>query len=818
MRTIWIVAALLLGFGARLPAQAPPSDFVSDTVFNSPNGVTALEFDHQGRLLAAEKQGRLVQFQPNGSGGFVTPPTQFANLVSQVVPTFESGLLGMALDPDYANNRYIYLFYTTSTDQRLTRITANTDFSAMQAGSEVVLLSGLPRATFIHNAGDIQFAPADPTAIYVALGDDAAPVRAQNLSFYEGKLLRVDAATGLGLPDNPYYDGNPNSVRSRIFAIGFRNPFRISFHPNASGSDVLYSSENGDGTDRLSWVRAGSNGAWSTGGDGGGFLNPPDPNHRVLSTWAPSVVGVAIANGGPFGNNVIYWGQWQGNIRRWQLSGLDLNVATALDSGGNFRTGHSTIDFQFGPDGHLYSSSTGNDAATGGFFPIRRLRYVGTTPPNAAFATNPDPAQGTAPLLVQFTDQSTAPGSSIASRLWDFGDGSTSSATNPSRSYASPGVYEVQLTVTNSVGQQSSASRIVRATRNVQVSYQGLIRDGRQLPAPPLAVATELRFYQADGSTPAPFAGGLGADGNILAVAAGGSNPQTVTLNLSGNGLVISAGEAPGDGVQSARRGWVVPAGSGPHTLVGDFYLANSLFRGQLRDTRNQPVAGDIGLRRGSGAGAIPYALAGGRDYLPASGNASTGVAHRVVADALGWYHLAVRDADAGSNFRIDAVADTATNSHAAIAVEATLSVGQARDLALQSGIWSGGLACDDLSGIAPTPAVNYASQIQPLWDQGCVGCHTAVATNSGGLDLTAAASLAALVQSPSLGAPGVPRVNSGLVNRSFLFEKINCGEPQTGTRMRPANPMALGSQALIRDWIAQLPPVSGVLFADGFE
>ncbi len=817
MRSSWIAAALLLICCTGLPAQAPPADFVSDMVYASPNGVTALEFDHQGRLLVAEKQGRLMLFQPNGSGGFVTPPTVFADVVAQVVPTFESGLLGLALDPDYANNRYLYLFYTSSSDQRLTRITANVGFTAMQAGSEVVLVSGLPRATFIHKAGDIQFSPADPTALYVALGDDGMASRAQNLSFYEGKLLRVDAATGLGLPDNPYFNGDPNSLRSRIFAIGFRNPFRLSFHPDAVSSDIIYSSENGDGTDRLSWVRAGSNGAWSAAGDGGGFLNPPDSNHRVLSTWAPSVVGVAIANGGPFGNNVIYWGQWQGNIRRWQLSGADLNVATALDGGGNFRTGHSTIDFQFGPDGHLYSSHAGNDAATGGFYPIRRLRYVGTTPPVAAFATNPDPAQGTAPLLVQFSDQSTAPGSSIASRLWEFGDGSTSVDTSPSHNYAAPGVYEARLTVTNSVGQQSSTSRTVRATRNVQVSYQGLIRDARALPAPALAVATELRFYQADGSTPAPFAGGLGADGNILAVAAGGSNATIVTLNLTGNGLVISAGEAPGDGVHSARRGWVLPAGTGPHTLLGDFHLANSIFRGQLRDTRDQPIAGDIGLRRGSGAGALPYAVAGGRDYLPASGYAATGVAHRIVADALGWYHLAVRDADAGGNFRVDAVADTSNSSHAAITVDTTLSVAQARDLALLSGIWSGGQTCDDLSAIAVTPAVDYASQIQPLFDQGCIGCHTAVATNSGGLDLTASASLAALVQTHSVGAPGVPRANPGQVNRSFLFEKINCATPQTGTRMRPANPMTLANQALIRDWIAQLPSTDAV-FANGFE
>lgn len=811
------VALLALAMTTLALAQAPPGDFVSDIVFDSPNGINALEFDHLGHLLVLEKQGRVLRLEPNGSGGFVTPPTVFADLTSQVVPTFESGLLGFALDPDYANNGTLYLFYTSASDQRLTRISANATFDAMQPDSEVILLQGLPRASFIHKAGDIHFAPSDPTAIYVSLGDDGFPALAQNPDRYEGKMLRVDAATGLGLPDNPFFDGDADSIASRIFALGLRNPFRFTFHPDANRSAVPYSSENGDAVDRLSWVGEGSNGAWSPAGDAGGFLDPPDANHRVLATWSPSVVGVAISSGGPFGTDVLYWGQWQGNLRRWQLQGNELDEALELDGGLAFRTGHPTIALKFGPDGHLYSCSSGNDAAVGGYYPVRRLRYVGTPQPTAAFSTHPDPAEGLAPLQVDFVDQSIAPGSTIISRQWQFGDGNNSSATNPSHVYQEPGVYMARLEVSNSVGQQASASRAVRVTRAVEVSFTGLVRDARQLAAPPLASATELRFYQADGSTPAAFPGGLGADGNALAVAAGGSNTQQVSLQLTGDGVVISAGESNGDGLQSARRGWVLDAGAGPHTVSGDFNLAATLLRGRLQDTREQPVSADIGLRREAGTGSEPYALSGGRDYLPGSSFPPSGVSHRVDSDALGWFHLPVRDADADAQFIVDAVGDTANNSHAPIQMSASLPSGDAVDLSLRSGLWSGGIDCDVLDGIGETPMVDYASEIQPIFDQGCIGCHTAVSSNSGGLDLTASASSLELVAAPSSGAPGVPRVQPGEPLRSFLFEKINCAQPQTGTRMRPANSLPLASQALIRDWITQLPAGDAV-FGDGFE
>ncbi len=141
-------------FGPAGLAQAPAGDFVSEIVYSSPNGVNALAFDPGGHLLYVEKQGRVMRLASNGSGGFAATPTEFADLRAQIDSAGESGLLGMALSPAYTSTRYLNLFYTTASDQRLTRITANPSLTAMVPGSGLVLLSGLPRASSFHKAGE----------------------------------------------------------------------------------------------------------------------------------------------------------------------------------------------------------------------------------------------------------------------------------------------------------------------------------------------------------------------------------------------------------------------------------------------------------------------------------------------------------------------------------------------------------------------------------------------------------------------------------------------------------------------------------------
>src|SRR5688572_10349478 len=92
----------------QLNAQVTVLDpnFVVDTL-HSGNGMISVDFGPGGRLYVAEKQGRILTLEPDGSGGF-NAATVFADLTADVDPDEESGLLGLFVDPDFANNRYMY--------------------------------------------------------------------------------------------------------------------------------------------------------------------------------------------------------------------------------------------------------------------------------------------------------------------------------------------------------------------------------------------------------------------------------------------------------------------------------------------------------------------------------------------------------------------------------------------------------------------------------------------------------------------------------------------------------------------------------------
>ncbi len=777
----------------------------SASLVHSGNGMTVIRFDATGRLFVAEKRGQILVIEPDGSGGFLAA-TDFADFVDEVDATAECGLLGMALDPDFLTTRYIYLFYTTTTDQRLVRITSNSSFTAMEAGSELTLVDGFPRTASFHKAGGIVIDPQNE-AIFISLGDDGfdgvSPLfdglpRVQHPDFWHGKILRVSRDNGEGLSDNPFWDGDPDSIRSRVWAVGFRNPFRFTLFPGQPVADVLYSSENGDSTDRVSWVKKGSNGEWNINGDGGGFLNPPDPDHRVMDTQSPSVIGIAIADSGPFapGGPTLYWANWLNGIRRYQISGTDLDT---LNAGELFTADIVGTDMVFGPDGNLYTCHSNGDESLGGFYTLWQITFSGVDPPVASFTTTPSPAIGPAPLVVDFNDTSTAPGSMVDHWQWSFGDGESSTLQDPNHIYADYGSFEARLTVFNTEGLFDVATTNVDVFKPVTVNLSGSVNDGRSLPSSLLAADTEVRFYQLDGS-PIVIAGGLGPNMNGILVSAG-VVAGSVVLNLTADGFLASAGEPPTDGVEYASIAIEVPAPQSTVSPTLTFYLSDLQIRGRALDLNSQPIVIDVGLAKTTSANWID--VAGGRDYTLASGISPTGFDHRLTSDFFGYFHFAIPSSQGSDTYWINAVADTGELQFAS--QNASGLVSPAWDLELQIARFGGGNNCDDLSAQPVTADVDFDSQIQPIFDDNCVGCHNATAGNSGGLNLLPGASFSELVFQPSAFATGLNRVQPGSLQRSFLFEKINCETPQIGNRMRPTNAMTVGEQALIRDWIIQL-------------
>ncbi len=821
-------AIVVLGLLVKAHAQPLHPQFISETLYTG-NAMITIEFGPTGQMYVIEKRGRVLVFVPNNSGGFTTPQV-FVDISARVNNVDESGLLGMALAPDFATSRNLYLFYTTTTDQRLVRIHADATLLRAEANSETVLLSGLPRAATIHKGGHIAFNPADPGYLYIGIGDDGVPSAAQTLTRYEGKILRVLATSGTGPSDNPFYDGNPQSVASRIFARGLRNPFRFTFHSALASANVLYLSENGDARDRVAWVTRGSNGNWSGAGDSG-FLNPPDPNFRILTndsrdTNGTSLIGICIARGGAFAdpanpsddvmfvaNGAGLPGAFASGIRRWRLTGTARDTATlvAADNAMHFARFSGFVNgahMTFGPDGALYLSQAGGADGT---MKITRVRRVGGTPPVAAFAQSPIATRGAAPMRVQFNNQSSDADGTVQSSAWDFGDGETSTVQSPDHVFSRPGRYSVTLRVTDNSGQQNSLSRVFEVFEVAMVNLDVTLLDARtNVAGAAFAPATELRFYSADGTTPAPI---LGATSNVVAVPAGGRLTATRTFELVGDGLVISAGEPTSDGVHPNYVGFRVAAG--PNALTFRMALSNQMIRGRVRDVAMLPLQVDIGIARGTAGDA--YSVALGRDYTQASRIPTTGQTARVVSDALGYYAFAIRTVDTPAMFFVDAVADTGADDFLPTGFNENLAAAALIVRDLRVGRQTGGAGCESLADVAATPNVDYRTQIEPIWGA-CIGCHSATASNNADLNLVDD-SFNALRNGQSHLVPGASLVHVGNPATSFLMEKLNCDNPQVGARMPPLIGLSTAQQALVRDWIQQgagLTPSFDASIVDG--
>ena len=245
-----LLCSLVLVASSALAATLP-SGFSETLVADGLASPTTMQFAPDGRLFISEQGGRLRVVK---NGSLLATPF----LTVTVNSSGERGLLGIAFDPAFASNHFVYVYYTATSPavhNRVSRFTANGDVAV--AGSEFVIfdLDNLSSATN-HNGGAIAFGPDGK--LYVAAGENANSANAQSMSTVLGKILRINSDGSIPT-DNPFFASASGKNRA-IWALGLRNPFTFAFD---EASTALFINDVGE----TSWEEindgvAGSNYGW----------------------------------------------------------------------------------------------------------------------------------------------------------------------------------------------------------------------------------------------------------------------------------------------------------------------------------------------------------------------------------------------------------------------------------------------------------------------------------------------------------------------------------------------------------------------------
>ncbi|WNG45396.1 PQQ-dependent sugar dehydrogenase [Archangium minus] len=269
------LTALLLVFLASPVLADPPAGF-EDTVYVSSelSSATGMAWapDGSGRLFITLKNGqvRVVRLE---NGAIATQPGKPTQPVTQLFATepavtaSECGLIGIAFDPNYVLNRYVYFFVTVSASEQ--RIVRYTD-TGSTGTARTELVRGLPTRGANHNGGGIGFGPDGK--LYWSIGDlgNGTGVNA-DLTSLAAKVGRANL-DGTPANDNPFYDGvGPNN--EYVWARGLRNPFSLTFQP-ATG--LLWSNTVGDNYEQVFVIRKGDHGGYNNyeNNQPAGFLSP----------------------------------------------------------------------------------------------------------------------------------------------------------------------------------------------------------------------------------------------------------------------------------------------------------------------------------------------------------------------------------------------------------------------------------------------------------------------------------------------------------------------------------------------------------------
>jgi glucose/arabinose dehydrogenase len=444
------LCVLLFMFLPFAHGQTLPANFQRVSVSSSISNPTAMAFTPDGRILVCQQGGQLRVVK---NGSLLSTPA----ITLSVNTSGERGLIGVAVDPNFTSNQFIYLHYTHTSGphNRVSRFTMTGDV----AGSEQPILDLPTLSGIFHNGGGLAF--GNDGKLYVAVGENQVGSNSQNLDNYLGKILRINS-------DGTVPAGNPftgNAARSRIWAYGLRNPFTISSDP-VSGKLFVNDVGNATWEEINDATTGGRNFGWPdkegmcTSGCTG-FTNPIYVYATNRSDPPPNGQGCAI-NGGTFFNGAIsnypavyngkyffldYCGTWIDYIN--PTSPSRVSFGTSLGSG--------NVSIKQGTDGNLYYLRRDNST-------LYRIVYNGSQAP----VITSQPQSISVPQGQTATFSVTASGSPTPTYQWRRNGTNISGATSPT--YTIPNVQpadagQYSVVVTNSAGTVTSNNATLTVTQ-----------------------------------------------------------------------------------------------------------------------------------------------------------------------------------------------------------------------------------------------------------------------------------------------------------------------------------------------------------------
>ncbi len=490
-RSLLLLIAVVILAVAQTPMRAAtlPSGFSETLVASGLASPTAMQFAPDGRLFVAEQGGRLRVIKDG-----VLLPTPFLTLT--VSSSGEQGLLGVAFDPNFAVNHFVYVYYTATTPaihNRISRFTANGDVAV--AGSEVILLdlNNLSSATN-HNGGALAF--GQDGKLYAAVGENANGSHAQSFDNLLGKMLRLNADGSIPT-DNPFF-GTAVGANRAIWALGLRNPFTFAFHPTLAS---MFINDVGQSTwEEINDGMAGANYGWPT--TEGPTTDPRFVSPRYAYTHAG---GACAITGGTFYAPLTT--QFPADyVDDYFFADYCAGWIHKLDpAAGNtvvtFATGiASPVDLKVSDDGSLYYLARGSGGTTG---VVYRIAYNATAPT----------------ITQQPVSRTVAPGTSVTFSVRASGPGTLR--------------YQWQRNGADIVGATATDYTLVAAASDSGAQFRAIVSNEFGSVISATATLTVTANQLPAGTITQPAAGTLYSGGSTIAYAGTANDPEDGTLPAS---------------------------------------------------------------------------------------------------------------------------------------------------------------------------------------------------------------------------------------------------------------------------------------------